>query len=83
MEDLEDLEDLEPSSYSNTELFLAKGAAVPVAYASSGAVLGPSSDYAAGAPLPAERDYHRQLFLQRRTASNSIYFRDETNCTDI
>merc|ERR1712087_917999 len=32
---------------------------IPVSYASSGAVLGPSSDYAAGAPLPAERDYHR------------------------
>lgn len=32
---------------------------VPVSYASSGAVLGPSQDYAAGAPLPAERDYHR------------------------
>ena len=67
---LEDLEDLEASSCSNTELFWAKGAAVPVAYASSGAVLGPSSDYAAGAPLPAERDYHRRLFSQRRTASN-------------
>ena len=39
----------------------AKGAAVPVAYASSGAVLGPSSDYSAGAPLPAERDYHRRV----------------------
>lgn len=36
---------------------------VPVAYASSGAVLGPSSDYAAGAPLPAERDYHRPRTL--------------------
>ena len=45
-------------------IFLAKGAAVPVAYASSGAVLGPSSDYAAGAPLPAERDYHRRPFLR-------------------
>eukprot|EP00930_Biecheleria_cincta_P007745 TRINITY_DN109012_c0_g1_i1.p1 TRINITY_DN109012_c0_g1~~TRINITY_DN109012_c0_g1_i1.p1 ORF type:complete len:355 (+),score=57.41 TRINITY_DN109012_c0_g1_i1:24-1088(+) len=36
---------------------------VPVAYASSGAVLGPSSDYAAGAALPAERDYHRPRTL--------------------
>ena len=36
------------------------GKVVPVAYASSGAVLGPSSDYASGAPLPAERDYHRR-----------------------
>mmetsp|Transcript_3324 Transcript_3324/g.6538 ORF Transcript_3324/g.6538 Transcript_3324/m.6538 type:complete len:353 (-) Transcript_3324:54-1112(-) len=41
-----------------------QGAApVPVSYASSGAVLGPSSDYAAGAPLPAERDYHRPRTL--------------------
>jgi len=36
---------------------------VPVVYASSGAVLGPSSDYAAGGPLPAERDYHRPRTL--------------------
>jgi nucleoside-diphosphate-sugar epimerase len=36
---------------------------IPVAYASSGAVLGPSSDYAAGGPLPAERDYHRPRTL--------------------
>lgn len=36
---------------------------VPVSYASSGAVLGPSSDYAAGGPLPAERDYHRPRTL--------------------
>mmetsp|Transcript_106284 Transcript_106284/g.317608 ORF Transcript_106284/g.317608 Transcript_106284/m.317608 type:complete len:353 (+) Transcript_106284:100-1158(+) len=36
---------------------------VPVAYASSGAVLGPSSDYAAGGALPAERDYHRPRTL--------------------
>ncbi|CAK9022899.1 60S ribosomal protein L10a [Durusdinium trenchii] len=39
------------------------GKVVPVAYASSGAVLGPSSDYASGAPLPAERDYHRPRTL--------------------
>lgn len=38
-------------------------APVPVSYASSGAVLGPSSDYAAGGPLPAERDYHRPRTL--------------------
>mmetsp|Transcript_30953 Transcript_30953/g.90205 ORF Transcript_30953/g.90205 Transcript_30953/m.90205 type:complete len:357 (+) Transcript_30953:68-1138(+) len=36
---------------------------IPVVYASSAAVLGPSSDYAAGGPLPAERDYHRPRTL--------------------
>lgn len=42
------------------ELAAQEGKApIPVSYASSGAVLGPSSDYAAGGPLPAERDYHR------------------------
>jgi len=36
-----------------------QGAApVPVAYASSAAVLGPSADYAGGGPLPAQRDCH-------------------------
>eukprot|EP00418_Pyrodinium_bahamense_P001950 CAMPEP_0179023024 /NCGR_PEP_ID=MMETSP0796-20121207/6715_1 /TAXON_ID=73915 /ORGANISM="Pyrodinium bahamense, Strain pbaha01" /LENGTH=352 /DNA_ID=CAMNT_0020718919 /DNA_START=12 /DNA_END=1071 /DNA_ORIENTATION=- len=40
-----------------------KAEPVPVAYASSGAVLGPSSDYAAGTALPAERDYHRPRTL--------------------
>jgi len=34
------------------------GAPIPVSYASSAAVLGPSSDYSPGGPLPAEQDYH-------------------------
>lgn len=38
-------------------------APVPVVYASSGAVLGPSSDYAGGASLPAERDFHKPRTL--------------------
>eukprot|EP00928_Gymnodinium_smaydae_P064775 TRINITY_DN48038_c0_g1_i1.p1 TRINITY_DN48038_c0_g1~~TRINITY_DN48038_c0_g1_i1.p1 ORF type:complete len:380 (-),score=98.98 TRINITY_DN48038_c0_g1_i1:80-1153(-) len=39
-------------------------APAPVAYASSGAVLGPTSDYpAGGAALPAERDYHKPRTL--------------------
>lgn len=40
-----------------------KSSPAPIAYASSGAVLGPSSDYAAGGALPAERDYHRPRTL--------------------
>lgn len=39
------------------------GGPVPVAYASSGAVLGPSADYQASGPLAAEREYHRPRTL--------------------
>ena len=46
---------------SSSHPSMPQGAVVPVAYASSGAVLGPSSDYSAGAALQAERDYHRCL----------------------
>ena len=45
------------------EAVRALGRLVPVAYASSGAVLGPSEDYAQGEPLPAERDYHKPRTL--------------------
>ncbi|CAJ1336747.1 unnamed protein product [Effrenium voratum] len=38
-------------------------APAPVAYASSGAVLGPSSDYGSRAALSAETDYHRPRTL--------------------
>ncbi len=36
---------------------------MPVSYASSGVVLGPSSDYAVGGPLPVGREYHRPVTL--------------------
>lgn len=45
------------------EAVRALGGQVPVAYASSGAVLGPSGDYAGAARLPAERDYHKPRTL--------------------
>jgi len=59
-----------------------QGAApIPVTYASSGAVLGPSSDYAGGAPLPAERDYHRPrtmygVFKLCNEGTARIYWQD-------
>lgn len=54
---------------------------VPVSYASTGAVLGPSSDYAGGAPLPAERDYHRPrtmygVFKLCNEGTARIYWQD-------
>lgn len=63
-------------------LAVQQGAApVPVAYASSGAVLGPSADYAGGAPLPAERDYHRPrtmygVFKLCNEGTARIYWQD-------
>jgi len=60
-----------------------KQAPIPVSYASSGAVLGPSSDYPAGAPLPAERNYHRPRTLYGvyklcNEGTARIYFQDHS-----
>mmetsp|Transcript_1280 Transcript_1280/g.3117 ORF Transcript_1280/g.3117 Transcript_1280/m.3117 type:complete len:350 (-) Transcript_1280:164-1213(-) len=45
-------------------LAAAQGKApIPVSYASSAAVLGPSSDYKSGSELPAESDYHKPRTL--------------------
>lgn len=54
---------------------------VPVSYASSGAVLGPSSDYDVGAPLSAERDCHRPrtmygVFKLCNEGMGRIYWQD-------
>eukprot|EP00445_Apocalathium_hangoei_P000977 CAMPEP_0203841386 /NCGR_PEP_ID=MMETSP0359-20131031/1354_1 /ASSEMBLY_ACC=CAM_ASM_000338 /TAXON_ID=268821 /ORGANISM="Scrippsiella Hangoei, Strain SHTV-5" /LENGTH=350 /DNA_ID=CAMNT_0050755787 /DNA_START=39 /DNA_END=1091 /DNA_ORIENTATION=+ len=54
---------------------------VPVVYASSAAVLGPSSDYADGASLPAERDNHKPrtmygVFKLCNEGMGRIYWQD-------
>mmetsp|Transcript_60116 Transcript_60116/g.143258 ORF Transcript_60116/g.143258 Transcript_60116/m.143258 type:complete len:354 (-) Transcript_60116:91-1152(-) len=54
---------------------------IPVAYASSGAVLGPSSDYAAGSPLPAEKNNHRPrtlygVFKLCNEGTARVYYQD-------
>ena len=59
---------------STVQWSMPQGAVVPVAYASSGAVLGPSSDYSAGAPLPAERDYHRRLLCLESFCERIVQF---------
>lgn len=56
---------------------------VPISYASSGAVLGPSSDYAAGGPLPSERDYHKPrtlygVFKLCNEGTARIYWQDHS-----
>lgn len=64
------------------ELAAAEGKPpVPVCYASSGAVLGPSSDYAFGGPLPSERDYHKPrtmygVFKLCNEGTARIYWQD-------
>jgi len=66
------------------ELAAAEGKPpIPVSYASSGAVLGPSSDYAAGGPLPSERDYHRPrtlygVFKLCNEGTARIYWQDHS-----